>query len=122
VGQLDDNSFIIIVDAGRAPELSHRLAARIQQSTHFFYPAKEHMPADERPQLLFTLGLITSEDGPYADSEALKRRVCSRCSPSQTRPIVAGIAHERAILFLGGTGWQSARRDHETDCRKADLQ
>jgi len=73
VGQLDDNSFIIIVDAGRASELCHRLAARIQQSTHFFYPAKEeHMPADERPQLVFTLGLITSEDGPYADGEALK--------------------------------------------------
>src|SRR5512135_2628013 len=46
VGQLNDNSFIIVVDAGRAPELCHRLATRIQQSTHFFYPAKEQTPGD----------------------------------------------------------------------------
>jgi DNA-binding response OmpR family regulator len=72
VGQLSDNSFIIIVEAGRASELRHRLAARILQSTHFFYPAKEQTPAGERPQLTFALGSITSEDGPYADREALK--------------------------------------------------
>src|SRR5512135_795306 len=60
VGQLNDNSFIIIVEAGRAAELGHRLAVRIQQSIHFFYPAKEPIPADERPQLMFSLGMITS--------------------------------------------------------------
>jgi hypothetical protein len=69
---LSDNSFIIIVEAGRASELCHRLAARIQQSTHFFYPAKEQTPAGERPELTFALGSITSENGPYADGEALK--------------------------------------------------
>jgi DNA-binding response OmpR family regulator len=72
VGQLNDNSFIIIVEAGRAHEVGHRLTARIQQSTHFFYPAKEQPSADERPELAFMLGVITSENGPYADGEALR--------------------------------------------------
>src|SRR5512147_2450853 len=49
VGQLNDNSFIIIVDAGRAAELRDRLMARIKQSTNFFYPAKERTPTGERP-------------------------------------------------------------------------
>jgi len=72
VGQLNDNSFIIIVEAGRAQEVGHRLTARIKQSAHFFYPAKEQPSADERPELAFMLGVITSENGPYADGEALK--------------------------------------------------
>jgi DNA-binding response OmpR family regulator len=72
VGQLNDNSFIIIVEAGRAHEVGHRLTARIQQSAHFFYPAKEQPSADGRPQLTFMLGVITPENGPYADGEALK--------------------------------------------------
>ena len=46
--------------------------ARIKQSTNFFYPAKERTPTDERPQLTFALGLITAQNGPYADGEALK--------------------------------------------------
>jgi GGDEF domain-containing protein len=72
VGQLNDNNFIIIVDAGRASELRDRLLARIKQSINFFYPAKERTPTDQRPQLVFALGMITSQDGPYADGEALK--------------------------------------------------
>jgi len=72
VGQLNDNSFIIIVDAGRATELRDRLMARIKQSINFFYPAKERTPTDERPQLTFALGLISAQNGPYADGEALK--------------------------------------------------
>jgi hypothetical protein len=72
VGQLNDNSFMIIVEAGRAHEVGNRLTTRIKQSAHFFYPAKEHPFADERPQLTFMLGVITAESGPYADGEALK--------------------------------------------------
>ena len=72
VGQLSDDSFVIIVDAGHAPELRQRLIARIKQSIDMFYPAIERTPISERPQLTFALGLITSEDGPYADSDALK--------------------------------------------------
>jgi DNA-binding response OmpR family regulator len=72
VGQLSDNSFVIIVDAGRAAELRERLTARIKQSTIYFYPAKESAPADDRPQLTFALGLITAQNGPYADGEAVK--------------------------------------------------
>jgi hypothetical protein len=72
VGQLADNSFIVIVDAGRAAELRDRLMAHIRQSIDMFYPAIERTPASERPQLTFAVGLITSQAGPYADSDALK--------------------------------------------------
>jgi DNA-binding response OmpR family regulator len=72
VGQLNDNSFIVIVEAGRAPELRDRLMMRIKQSVNFFYPAKERTSTDERPQLTFALGMITAQNGPYANGEALK--------------------------------------------------
>ena len=72
VGQLNENNFVIIVESGRAAELRQRLMARIKQSIDMFYPARERVPTGERPPLTFALGLITSEDGPYADGEALK--------------------------------------------------
>jgi DNA-binding response OmpR family regulator len=72
VGQVNDNTFVAIVEAGRAPELRDRLIARIKQSTSYFYPAKERAPIEERPRLTFALGLITSESGSYADGDALK--------------------------------------------------
>ena len=81
VGQLSDTSFIIIVDAGRAAELRERLMARIKQSTNFFYPAKERAPAVDRPQLTFALGLITSQNGPYTDGEALKEACLQSVRP-----------------------------------------
>ncbi len=71
VGQLSESSFVIIVEAGRAAELRHRLIARIKQSIDMFYPAKERTPVDERPQLTFALGLITAENGPYTDGDTL---------------------------------------------------
>ena len=73
VGQVNDNSFVIIVEAGRASELRERIMARIKQSTNFFYPAKERSPISERPQLIFALGLITAQNGPFGDGEALKQ-------------------------------------------------
>lgn len=72
VGQLTDDSFIVIVDAGHAAELRSRLIAHIQQSIDMFYPAIERTSASERPQLTFALGLITAQHGPYADGDALK--------------------------------------------------
>jgi DNA-binding response OmpR family regulator len=73
VGQVNDNSFVIIVEEGRAPELRERIMARIKQSTNFFYPAKERSPINERPQLIFELGLLTPQNGPFSDGEALKQ-------------------------------------------------
>ena len=72
VGQLNDKSFIAIVDTARANELGNRLAARIKQSVNFFYPAKERTASGERPPLTFELGLLTSQNGPFATSEMLK--------------------------------------------------
>jgi DNA-binding response OmpR family regulator len=72
VGQLNDNSFIIIVDAARAVDLRDRLSARIKQSVNFFYPAKERTATGDRPKLTFAVGLMTAQQGPFADGEALK--------------------------------------------------
>ncbi len=81
VGQVNDSSFVIIVEAGRAVELRERLASRIKQSINFFYPAKERTPHDERPQLSFELGLITAQNGPFADCEALKQAGLNSVEP-----------------------------------------
>jgi len=73
VGQLGDTSFVVIVDANRANELRERIAARIRQSVNYFYPAKERSSAGgPRPDLKFSIGVITDQNGPFADNAALK--------------------------------------------------
>jgi len=73
VGQLSDTHFVIVSDATRGGDLRDRLAARIRQAVHYFYPAKERGPNDEPPPALkFSVGLITEQNGPYADKDALK--------------------------------------------------
>lgn len=73
VGQLGDTSFVVIVDANRANELRERIAARIRQSVNYFYPAKERSSAGgPRPDLKFSIGVITDQTGPFADNAALK--------------------------------------------------
>jgi DNA-binding response OmpR family regulator len=81
VGQSDDDSFVIIVEAGRAAELRDRLIARLRQSLNFFYPAKERTPTDERPRLTLALGLITAQNGPYADDEAIREASLNALRP-----------------------------------------
>jgi len=73
VGQLGDTSFVVIVDANRGNELRERIAARIRQSVNYFYPAKERSSAGgPRPDLKFSIGVITDQTGPFADNAALK--------------------------------------------------
>jgi DNA-binding response OmpR family regulator len=73
VGQLSDASFAIIVDANRATDLRERLIARIRQAVNYFYPAKERSAAGgPRPDLKFSVGIITDQNGPFADNAALK--------------------------------------------------
>jgi DNA-binding response OmpR family regulator len=81
VGQLSDNCFVVIVEAGRAAELRERLMLRIKQSINFFYPAKERNATDERPQLTFALGMITAQNGPYTDDEVLKEASIKSLQP-----------------------------------------
>ena len=38
-------------------------------------------PAGDRPQLTFALGLITAQNGPYADGEALKEASLQSVQP-----------------------------------------
>ncbi len=81
VGQLNDTSFIIIVEAGRAAELRERLMARIKQSLDFFYPAKERISAEERPPLTFSLGMLTAQQSPFTDGDALKEACLTSMQP-----------------------------------------
>jgi DNA-binding response OmpR family regulator len=81
VGQLNDTTFVILVEAGRAADLRDRLLARIKQSLDFFYPAKERSASSQRPDLTFALGLITAQDGPYANGEAVKQAGLNSLQP-----------------------------------------
>ena len=73
VGQLGDTSFVVIVDANRGNELRERIAARVRQSVNYFYPAKERSSTGgPRPDLKFSIGVITDQTGPFADNAALK--------------------------------------------------
>ncbi|MBP7690027.1 MAG: response regulator [Thermoflexales bacterium] len=73
VGQLSDTHFVIISEAAHGTELRERLATRIRQAVHYFYPAKERAPSSEPPPALkFSVGLLTEQNGPYADKDVLK--------------------------------------------------
>jgi hypothetical protein len=70
---LNDANFVIISDVVHGSDLRERLAMRIRQAVHYFYPAKERSAADEPPPVLkFSVGLLTDQSGPYADKDALK--------------------------------------------------
>lgn len=81
VGQLNDNSFVIIMEAGRLPELRERLIGRVRQSVNFFYPAKERSALSERPKLTFLMGNITSQNGPFANDDVLKEAALASLQP-----------------------------------------
>ena len=82
VGQLNSNSFLIIVDAKRLPELRDRLVTRLKQAINYFYPAKDrHTDALQRPPLKLSLGLVTSQDGSFASSGAVKDAALEALAP-----------------------------------------
>ncbi len=73
VGHITDTHFVIIVDAHRANELRDRITNRIRQAVNYFYPAKERAASGgPRPDLKFSVGVITDQSGPFADNLALK--------------------------------------------------
>ncbi len=78
VGQMGENNFVIIAEASRSRDLQDRIAARLKQSTSYFYPAKErNIPPGQRPPLNFMLSALTDQDGPFADYTALKSAALS---------------------------------------------
>ncbi len=81
VGQLNDNSFMVICEAQRVHELRERLSGRIKQSVNFFYPAKERTPAIPRPDLTFSLGVVTGANGPFSNSESLRSAALQSLQP-----------------------------------------
>lgn len=82
VGQLNDANFVIISDVAHGSDLRERLAARIRQAVHYFYPAKERSAANEPPPALkFSVGLLTDQTGPYTDQDALKAAALKSVQP-----------------------------------------
>ena len=78
VGQMSTNRFIIIINASRQHDLQERIAIRLKQAVTYFYPAKERNNAsDTRPPLNFLVGVITDQNGPFPDQQALKSAALS---------------------------------------------
>ncbi|MBN1886559.1 MAG: response regulator [Thermoflexales bacterium] len=79
VGQLSNSVFVIIVEPARGAELRDLLSTRLKQAVQYFYPLK-----DERRALApirLALGLVNEQNGPYADSDALKEVTLNALRP-----------------------------------------
>jgi DNA-binding response OmpR family regulator len=79
VGQLSNSVFVIISEPSHGAELRDLLSSRLKQAVQYFYPLK-----DERRDLApirLALGLINEQNGPYADSEALKEVALNALRP-----------------------------------------
>ncbi len=79
VGQVSPSVFFILLEASRAADLRERLAQRLRQAIPFFYPLK-----DARTTLApikAALGVVTDQDGPFADGEALKMAALNALRP-----------------------------------------
>ncbi len=81
VGQLNDSSFVVICEPQRAAELRERLASRIKQSVNFFYPARERTTAQARPDLTFSLGVVSGANGLFANVDSLKSATVQSLQP-----------------------------------------
>ncbi len=81
VGQLNDNTFVVICDTARAADLRERLSSRIKQSVNFFYPARERTNAQPRPDLTFSLGVVTGVTGSFANADALRSATLQSLQP-----------------------------------------
>ena len=82
VGQLGDTSFLIVVDAARAPELRERMALRLKQAVNYFYPAKDRsMPPAQRPPLTLSLGVVTQAAGKFESPDAIKEAALQSLTP-----------------------------------------
>lgn len=82
IGQLSNSNFLIVVDAGRLPELRERLATRLKQAINYFYPAKDRLAdASQRPSLRLSLGVVTAQEAAFSSSEAVKDAALQALTP-----------------------------------------
>ncbi len=71
VGQTSRAEFVILTDLNHARDVRDRAAARLKQSIGYFYPHKDRVWSDARPEIKILVGAVGEQDGPFADPDAL---------------------------------------------------
>ena len=78
IGHLSVNEFIVVTDAEHLPAIRERIEVRIKQSMEYFYPLKDRDEARRamaENSLRLMVGQVTSNDGPFADLDALGQAI-----------------------------------------------
>jgi DNA-binding response OmpR family regulator len=75
IGHMGTENFIIITTPDTVEDIQDRVERRIAQSREYFFPVRDRVKAQEamgEENLRIVSGLITNENGPFEDLEAMK--------------------------------------------------
>ncbi len=78
VGHLGAETYLIITNPDAMDDIKDRIERRIAQSREYFYPLRDHERAKQAMQehhLKVVSAVVTEDDGPFADAEALKAKL-----------------------------------------------
>src|SRR5258707_11468351 len=78
IGHLGPHEFVVISDPEHLPNIRERIEVRIKQSMEYFYPLKDRDEARRamaENRLRLMVGQVTSNDGPFADLDALGQAI-----------------------------------------------
>ena len=72
LGHLSSTDFVLITNPARAESLLERICSRLKQSLDYFYPIKDReQAASTGKRLVFKVGTLRPEDGPFASIDSL---------------------------------------------------
>jgi len=80
VGHLSTETYLIITNPDSLDDIKDRIERRIAQSREYFYPLRDRDRAKQAMQenhLRVVSAVVTHDDGPFADVEALKSKLHS---------------------------------------------
>jgi GGDEF domain-containing protein len=72
LGHLAAEDFVMITGAGRARELRQRVQTQMTDAIAYFYPQQDRAASGQATGLQVISGVLTADDGPLADVNALK--------------------------------------------------
>ena len=75
IGQMGTENFIIITNPDAVEDIQDRVERRIAQSREYFFPLRDRVKSQEamdKDNLRISSAVITDDDGPFADLEAMK--------------------------------------------------
>lgn len=75
IGHMGTENFIVITNPDAIEDIQDRVERRIAQSREYFFPLRDRVKSQEamdENNLRIVSGLITNEDGPFEDLEAMK--------------------------------------------------